>query len=557
MKPKIIKLLIITLTFLTLALLTKISSKIPVTIQEAKESYTAKTIISTGVDTNSQKPGIFFRTDNHYIPAIGVYSRIPPIALFGLNSFSIRIPLIFFGAVAIYLYYLNLKISGYRKSIIYSALFLILFSPYFVQTLLFSVSLVATMAYVLLVLLLYQKKQFLLLALVGSASLLFDFSAIVFALFFLAISLIINYKAKKSFVLLLLAILAILSPLILNQPLRQDLIKNSVVNSILPQSYGYVIGRRLSYDLTFQPQLPLVKYHINRLAFNKPFFTVNEFSKKIVDSFDYEFITSALKSEVIQGPRLKPGISLPKFFFWETPIILLCFILFYIKLPAAWKMFFYAGLIVLIIFPQNYFFQFLPLVTLLESLAIYHIFCRPHHRLIIGLFFVFLYLPSQITQFDFIANQPQQWFDSTDYVQYKIMSHISPQEIQNNRITITNRLGEPVFYYLYYHDIDPNLFLSTRKLGGIVDPGLQRIESIGNVYFRSFQYYESDRQKNQLWIGQEQEFNGPGADFRNNKVVDGDIVNTISNINPPEKSRFFGNQVFFVKTSFTSTKETI
>ena len=63
-----------------------IKTDFPITLNEAKENYTAFTLLKTGGLPLS------FPTDNDFISPLAVYLRVPVVAAFGLTYFSNHLP---------------------------------------------------------------------------------------------------------------------------------------------------------------------------------------------------------------------------------------------------------------------------------------------------------------------------------------------------------------------------------------------------------------------------------------------------------------------------------
>ncbi|MGB6839229.1 MAG: glycosyltransferase family 39 protein, partial [Microgenomates group bacterium] len=105
----------------------------PIILDEAKESYTAYSIIKTGKDTNGDFPGLFFRSNNNYLSSLGVYFRIPSIYLFGLSDLGVRLPSIVFSLITVYFFYLVSRHFLKNKNRVLLATFLFAISPFFIQ----------------------------------------------------------------------------------------------------------------------------------------------------------------------------------------------------------------------------------------------------------------------------------------------------------------------------------------------------------------------------------------------------------------------------------------
>jgi hypothetical protein len=156
---------------------------------------------------------------------------------------------------------------------------------------------------------------------------------------------------------------------------------------------------------------------------------------------------------------------------------------------------------------------------------------------------------SFITFFDLLWNHSPRWFNENDLRQYQMWSELTAYDISQNTLMVTDRFGEPAYYYLYYKIVDPTKFQTTKSLGPIIASGIQRIDKIGNVKFGSFKYFESDRKENQIWVGVSGEFVGENRPYQGLvKVVDGEIYQKITGVK--QENQFLGDEVWFVRTVF-------
>ena len=110
---------------------------------------------------------------------------------------------------------------------------------------------------------------------------------------------------------------------------------------------------------------------------------------------------------------------------------------------------------------------------------------------------------------------------------------------------MTDRFGEPAFYYSLYSKLDPQHFLENKVESQNLVNDLVRIEKVGNASFKSFKYYESPRLVNQIWIGLPGEFSQTFTDTTT--PVDG-VIDKRLKING--KGMKLGDELWIVKTNF-------
>lgn len=73
---------------------------------EAANGFNAYRLLMTGADEYGVKWPFYFRSFGDYRNPVTIYSMIPAIAIWGLNEFSVRITMVFFGTSTIWLVYL-------------------------------------------------------------------------------------------------------------------------------------------------------------------------------------------------------------------------------------------------------------------------------------------------------------------------------------------------------------------------------------------------------------------------------------------------------------------
>ncbi len=99
--------------------------------------YDAYSLLHTGRDQFGKLLPLTLRSSDDYKPALYVYSTIPPLLLFGLNAFAVRLSSAFMGVLTIIITYYLLKtiLDGRKYSIRISLIsaFLLAVSPWHVQ----------------------------------------------------------------------------------------------------------------------------------------------------------------------------------------------------------------------------------------------------------------------------------------------------------------------------------------------------------------------------------------------------------------------------------------
>lgn len=473
----------------------------PVTHSEAKESYEAFALLKTGRSANGSVMPLNFRTDNDFVSPIDVYLRIPVIALFGLSYVSTRLPGIVVGSISLPLMYIAaFKILRDRTLAVVSTI-VFATSIFTLQTNVFDLNL----------------SILLLLILVGYC-----------------------WPWKKQWIVILFFLLASLT----RQGFWDYLVRTTAIQNVLPSYFGYIIDRRIAIGFTEGSPIRLGNINLNRLAFNKPYFILNGIFSSIVKPFDYETMTSVIQAGYILDKVPRTNIQLPKFFFWEIPLAV-AGVVYAMKMQKNIKFAVLGTLICSFIFGSAMLFFLIPIVSLSYASWLKRIANKRWLLIFIGVFLTYNY----IIFYDLYWRDWKKWADEYSIHQQQIWSIISRQDIESNVVTVTDRVGPPGYYYLYYHSVDPSKFLTNHKTGKLTSSGTNPVTDIGDARFYSFKFYESDRKPNQIWVGLPGEMVAHGSKPSDaSKIPDGTIYKWVENVKSADQS--LGKELWFVKTRF-------
>lgn len=554
MKESKVKIVLIGLLLFSL-LLRFFKFDFPLSVDEAKQSYTAYSILKTGKDTNQNYPGLFFKSDNNYLSTIAVYSEIPTILIFGLTNFAVKLPSIIFGVLSIWVF-LILMIHFLKdkiQTLITTTLFA--FSPFLIQINIFDIGLSASLFFTLLSIHFYIKQKnypFLVTSLLAVFS---NFNTLPVVLIFI----FLNYKRKGFkhtlsalfFIILVFGLILKLNPELVNYFYRQ-----TSFGKVFPSSYGYLIDRRLSIGVTQNSPLILENINLNRIAYNKIFYFFNQGFINIIRPFDYETLTSIYQARFILDKYALSINALPKFFFWEIPLILISLAFYFSKIPQVFKYLAVGGIVSVAIFGMDGFIFILPVLMITYTLFFSRLFMALKKKIYfkpLGILILFFVIINYISFLDLFWFHNEIWTPENDRRQYQIWSTLSGEDLSKNNITVTDRVGEPEFYYLFYKRIDPNMFQRQKVEGAVISSGVKRITDIGNLKFQSFKYFESDRKPNQIWVGLAGEFVGENHGYKDKETVtDGVIYKKIGDVKVENK--FLGDELWFVRTTFKDEK---
>ena len=155
---------------------------------------------------------------------------------------------------------------------------------------------------------------------------------------------------------------------------------------------------------------------------------------------------------------------------------------------------------------------------------------------------------SQANFFDSLYFRQKQWLPQNDLRHYQIWNTLTDENLKKGKVVVTDRLGEPIYYFLAYESFDPSSYLEDRKLGIVTPSGIQRVEGVANLEFRAFKYYEDARGSDEIWIGMAGEFVGENRNYSQiNDVYDGVIYKKIKEVK--QVNKFIGSELWFVKTT--------
>lgn len=450
-----------------------INVKAPYTITEVRESYTAYSLGQTLKDTNGKTLPILFKADGDYLSTFGVYERLLPIKLFGLNNFGIRSAGIFIGALTIYLFYLFLRINFNKIWFISIPLILFSFSPLFIKNVIFDV---------------------------GSLTLLT-----------LLLAILTNKKFRKLFsVTFLIFTLAIL---IFNRDYVRDQFHKSILYTYMPQNYTFQIDKRLSFGLIYGSPLIINNHNFNRIVLNKFFYATNSIFDSFISPFNFEKVSFPFQSLTVLSKDSDFSNGLPILYFWEIPIIFLTFV-FVRKLPSNNLKLAIPVLLLVFLSKSKLILLILPLISICESYFLdFIIYSSDKYGKYLIYPLICFYVLNVAVISDIFIQKSDRWSTDMDMVQYKIWNMLSEGDLKN-KIIVTDRFGEPVFYYLVYKKVNPEYYFSNKTNGAIIDNSVQRIDSVGNVYFRSFNFANEPKEKNEIWIGVGKDYGEKNLDLK-------------------------------------------
>jgi hypothetical protein len=539
---------IVFLGILLLFFLTRINLEFPISLEEARESYTSYSLIEIGNDSNGGPPGLFFRADNNYLPTLPVYLRTIPIHFFGLGSLGVRIFGVFFGLLGVFVFY-KLSRLLFSKAHSLTATLMLAASPFFVQLNIFNLGQTLSLVFFVVGLFFYFKKNTIFFLVFLLLSTLSSFWAIP-ACLIIGVYYLFKVKGAKVSLYFLMGLVVVLGIILATCPeLGKYLLRESLVQDLKPASFTYEIDKRLSFGKIISSPLITEGFNFNRIAFNKVYFGITEFFKSLVKPFDYEYLTSSFQTQTILARERLDSVALPRIFFWEVPLILFGAILYLRSKDRKLIIIPMSIFASLLIFKDKALYLFIPVIVWLSALSLVYLVDNRKKILNKSILFVILLLllGSYSDLISRLKDEKLDWIDPNSLSQYRIWNLLGDIDLSGKSVIVTDRLGEPAFYYLYYNKIEPEYFQKNKTLSHVPVNGTIRILKVGAVEFRSFKYSEEAKSKDKIWVGLPGEFLGEKESFKEIKgVPGGQIVDRVPAVR--QTNKLFGDEVWIVKT---------
>lgn len=448
----------------------------PLSYEEAKEGYAAFLA----------EPKFFYKTDGYFISTFAVWVKIISVKLMGLSIFSIRLPNLIAGA---FLLWASFRVSKYLPII--TAL-----SVLFIQISVQSFGLTLVLAFAFLSLNAYQHERFKALFVY-----LFCMPFVSFYSFLFVFILGLKLAFRKKYFLILPTFWLLI---IFKTQLSEYIFHTSILKYLDPSSYVYQIDNKLSYGVIHDSVLILDSFNLNRFFYNKPSFILRRIFSWTTNMFDYETLTSFGKASTILEKQGLPSKTLPFVFFWEVPLLVFAGYVFMLSKRLSEKQFVVIGLISYWFWGIKAFAFVLLFIVFSYQELIKGITKLNKKYLYIGIAFVFVAYADYFNSFVYKTD----WQNREDRAHFQIWQYLSQEDIDNHDVIVTDRLGDAVYYYLFYEKVSTQIYKNKSRMGTVTQDGRRRIEQVGNVRFMSFDFSSAEKKAGQIWIGLPSEFKG-------------------------------------------------
>lgn len=437
---------------------------------EASLGYNAFSILKSGIDEHGNAfPLTNFAAFGDYKPPLYIYLSTIPIALYGLNEFSIRFASAFFGTITVFIaYHLAKKMFGNEKTSLVAA-FLLAISPWHLQMsrgafegnlgLFFS-----TLGILLFLKFAKDSPWYVFLSLPSFLAGMYTFTGQRLFIPFIAIILGYHFRARiiAQFKIVLPALIlaaAIFYPLYtfstqtIEGKLRFDEVTMFKDLEPINQSalYRDVDGNSI----------------LSRLIHNRRLFFAREYLQNYFDAFDPGFLFA--NGDV--NPRLSAQDT-GELFYFELPL-LIGGIFYLLKNRQKYSYFIFAWLLISPLGPATAretphalrMIHILPTFQLITSYGLVNLIRINRHKKIflatlisVVLISVFYYLHQYY--FHYSKKYSGEW-----QYGYKEAVMVAKKNYNSvDKIIVTKALGRPYIYFLFYNQVPPQDYLDSAKI---------------------------------------------------------------------------------------------
>ncbi len=462
-------------------------SQYPVSLNwdEVSHGYNAYSILKTGKDEWGTPLPTIFRAFGDYKLPVYIYATVIPVALFGLNAFSVRFVSALAGSLAIWgIYLLANELFKSKRTGLFAAILLAL-SPwhFFISRPALEANLALTLiifgAYFLLKSFSNSKLYLLSSVFLGLSLHTYNTARVFVPLLVLTVIFLHRKKIRfDKFALSGLILFALSMLLVVYQVKTGEGIARYQKLAILSPDRVFQLGQ-LRLDSTLPQPLP-------RLIYNRPVYFATTFLKNYFSYFSLQFLT---QSKGAQSQFAIPGENL---------------------LGTTVTFMFLLGLVILIKkrsqFPGSSFllvWLFLapvaaaatidppqalrpnPLIIpiiIIAALTISAVAKLKNKKL---LYLVLLLPVIEMTVYlsNYFGPYATTYSSSWQYGYQQVFNILKQPAYQGQKIIITKRLGEPHIFYAFYNRLDPKIIQDKTRALRFKQSDWFWTDRIDNVYF--------------------------------------------------------------------------
>lgn len=441
------------------------------TWDEAAWGYNA---YSLGIDGRDEfgrfLPINYLESFGDFKPPLYAYLDVIPIKIFGLNEFAVRFPSAFFGALTVLFTYFLVKEIFYksktRDEIALFSSFLLAISPWHIMLsrAAFEANIATFLTVLAVVSFIYgvrNNKLFIFISTISLALSFYTFNTSRVVSPILLVILLVGFRKplffyKKTSLFSILIFLIILFPIagFLTSP--QASLRFKEVNIFSDIGVIENSNQQISNDNNS---------FISKLIHNRRFAFSVQYLKHYFDNFSPDFLF--IKGD--GNPKFSTQ-NVGQLYLWELPF-LITGILFLIKRKEGYwwliPLWLLAGIIpagtaretphALRIENSLPTFQILSAYGFLILLS----FVKKYKKIVISVLFFILFLNFIYFYHDYLMHYPRIYSEQWQYGYKDSISFVKNNYDKYDKIRITDQLGRPYIYYLFYTQKDPEEFRKT------------------------------------------------------------------------------------------------
>ncbi len=439
---------------------------------EVSIGYNAYSILKTGYDEHHRfLPLDAFAAYGDYKPPLAIYLTVPSIALLGLNEFSVRLPSVVAGTLAVFLTYFLVK-ELFKKSpftyhVSFITSFLLAISPWHIQLSRagFEANIATTLIIfgVWFVLKARENRRLLFICWLPFVAAIYTFNSARYLVPFLGLALLVYTKNtfllyKKQFVIGIVVSFILLLPILPHLLSKDARLRFTEVNIFTDSSIVQTSNERIAYD----HNLPIGKiFHNRRIAF------VRSYLNHFFDHFEPEFL-------FIHGDG-NPKFSIQdvgELYLVELPFLILgIYWMFAKEKKNAWFLLFW---LIAAIIPAATARETPHALRIEDSLPTWHLFIafgiitlvskfrsiNKKKIIVIGII-VFYIANFSYYLSNYYSHYAKEYSGEWQYGYREAIRFIQPIKNQYNSIVMTENIGRPYAYVLFYEQYNPEQFWKT------------------------------------------------------------------------------------------------
>lgn len=512
------------------------------TWDEASIGYNAYSILKTGADEYGNKFPLSIRSFDDYKPPLYIYLTVLPIALFGLNEFSVRLPSAIIGVFSVIAIYFLVKEllqkwdKKYQELIGLVSAFFLAISPWHLQ---FSraafegnIGLFFLILGVLLFLKGFKNSNLIILSSLSFVLSLYSYHSfrLLIPLFLFGLSLFFwkeFFRQKLFFIVFFVLLVLVAVPVYLSLARTQG--SGSRLSMVTIFSDPTVINpsiERIDYDKNNNDLLGSI-LHNRRIAYSIAV------AKGYLDHFNPDFLF--LHGD---GGVQHHAVDMGMLYLWDLPFILIG--LYYLLNRRSKTIWVLLSLFLLAPLPASITTGTPHPVRAIAMIPGFHIFAAVgvvsfyfwikkmngiFRFCIIVFTFSFFILNFIYYLHQYYVHTPIEYGYFWQYGNKEAIRYAKQYENEYKKIVITYRIDQPYIYYLFYNKIDPAWYQKNWFKKG----NIGRFErKIGKYEFRYIDFNKDSKEEDVLLIGTPDEIPQSAKVIKEIKYLDGSIVYRIA-----------------------------